>query len=310
MSTTKAASIVRVTETQAPSRPLPADVASDPSAEATRPTPRVTVIKPALRWPHLDFVELWHFREVLLSLTWRDIAVRYKQTAIGIAWAVLQPVLTFVIFTLIFGKIGGFQSKGLQYQVFVYSALLPWTYFASSVSASSASIVGNKALVTKVYFPRILLPLASVCVPFADFVFASTVMVGLIFWYQAWPNAAIVLAPFFLGMAAVTALGVGLFFSALGSRYRDIPYVIPLLTGAWMWLSGVAFSLGQLPNYAQWVLALNPMTAVINGFQWGVVSAPRPEPGKTLISIASMLVMFVVGLWFFRRTEPQFADTM
>ena len=301
---------MRVTETQAPSRPLPADVASDPSSEAARAEPRITVIKPALRWPHLDFVELWHFREVLLSLAWRDIAVRYKQTAIGVTWAVLQPVLTFVIFTLIFGKIGGFQSKGLQYQVFVYSALLPWTYFASSVSGSSASIVANKALVTKVYFPRILLPLASVCVPIADFAFASIVMVGLIFWYQAWPNAAIVLAPLFLLMAAVTALGVGLFFSALGSRYRDIPYVIPLLTGTWMWLSGVAFSLSQLPNYAQWVLALNPMTAVINGFQWGVVSAPRPDPGKTLISIASMLVMFVVGLWFFRRTEPQFADTM
>ena len=309
MSTTKAASIVRVTETQAPSRPLPTDIASEPS-EDTRATPRVTVIKPALRWPHLDFVELWHFREVLLTLAWRDIAVRYKQTSIGVAWAVLQPVLTFVIFTLIFGKIGGFQSKGLQYQVFVYSALLPWTYFASSVSGSSASVVGNKALVTKVYFPRILLPLAGVCVPIADFVFASTVMVGLIFWYQAWPNAAIVLAPFFLLMAAVTALGVGLFFSALGSRYRDIPYVIPLLTGTWMWLSGVAFSLGQLPTYAQWVLALNPMTAVINGFQWGVVSAPRPDPGKTLISIASMLIMFVVGLWYFRRTEPKFADTM
>jgi homopolymeric O-antigen transport system permease protein len=309
MPTTKAASIVRVTETQAPSRPLPADVVSETS-EDTPAAPRVTVIKPALRWPHLDFVELWHFREVLLTLAWRDIAVRYKQTAIGVAWAVLQPVLTFVIFTLIFGKIGGFQSKGLQYQVFVYSALLPWTYFASSVSGSSASVVGNKALVTKVYFPRILLPLAGVCVPIADFVFASTVMVALIFWYQAWPNAAIVLAPFFLLMAAVTALGVGLFFSALGSRYRDIPYVIPLLTGTWMWLSGVAFSLGQLPNYAQWVLALNPMTAVINGFQWGVVSAPRPDPGKTLISIASMLIMFVVGLWYFRRTEPKFADTM
>ena len=309
MSATKAASIVRVTETEAPTRASAAEALPELTSETTRAS-RLTVIRPALRWPHLDLVELWHYRELLLTLTWRDVAVRYKQTSIGVAWAVLQPLLTMIVFTVIFGYVGGFQSKGLQYQVFSYSALLPWTYFASSVSNSSASIVANKPLVTKVYFPRVLLPLAGVSVPIVDFLFASIVLVGLIVRYQAWPNAAIVLAPLFLLMALVTALGVGLFFSALGSRYRDVPYVIPFLTGVWMYVSGVVLPISQFPTYAQWVLALNPMTAVINGFQWGVVSAPPPELGKTLISIGAMFVIFVAGLWFFRRTEPRFADTM
>jgi lipopolysaccharide transport system permease protein len=298
-----------VTQTQAPLGQRTGAAISEPVLGPAR-TPRTTVIRPAPRWPHLDLVELWHYRELLLTLVWRDIAVRYKQTSIGIAWAILQPLLTMVLFTLIFGYVGGFQSKGLQYQVFSYSALLPWTYFASALTISSGSIVSNKPLVTKVYFPRVILPLAGVAVPVVDFLVASIVLVGLIVRYKAWPSAAIVLAPFFLAMALVTALGVGLFFSALGSRYRDVPYVIPFLTQSWMFVSGVVFSIGQLPTYAQWVLALNPMTAVINGFQWGVVSAPPPELGKTLISVGAMALMFVVGLWFFRRTEPRFADTL
>lgn len=303
------ASIVRVTETQAPLRPSSAEAAA-PVLPETVPGLRETVIKPAPRWPHLDFVELWHFREVLWTLTWRDIVVRYKQTSIGVAWAILQPLLSMVVFTLVFGYLGGAQSKGLDYRVFVLTGLLPWTYFSSAVTTSSASIVSNKALVTKVYFPRVLVPIAGVCVPIADFVFSLIVLVPLVVWYQEWPNAAVVLAPFFLLMALVTALGIGLFFAALGSRYRDIPYVIPFLISTLMFVSGVVIPISQFPAYAQWVLALNPMTAAINGFQWGVVSAPPPELGKTLVSIVSMLVMFVVGLWFFRRTEPRFADTM
>jgi lipopolysaccharide transport system permease protein len=307
--TYETASIVRVTETQAPARARSAEPVAEPQLETAR-EPRVTVIRPAPRWPHLDLVELWHYRELLLTLTWRDIAVRYKQTAIGVSWAILQPLLTMVVFTLIFGYVGGFQSKGLHYQVFVYSALLPWTYFASAVATSSGSLISNKPLVTKVYFPRVLLPLAGVSVPIVDFFVASFVLVGLMVWYDAWPSVGLVLAPFFLLMALVTALSVGLFFSALGSRYRDVPYVIPFLTQIWMFVSGVVFSISQLPAYAQWVLALNPMTAVINGFQWGVVGAPAPELAKSLISVGAMLVMFVIGLSFFRRTEPRFADTI
>jgi lipopolysaccharide transport system permease protein len=298
-----------VTQTQAQLDERAGAATSEPELESAR-TPRTIVIRPAPRWPHLDLVELWHYREVLLTLTWRDVAVRYKQTSIGVAWAILQPLLTMIVFALIFGRVGGIQSKGLDYRVFVLTGLLPWTYFASAVTSSSASIVSNKALVTKVYFPRVLVPIAGVCVPVVDFLFASTVLVPFIVWYHEWPNAALALAPFFLLIAFVTALGVGLFFSALASRYRDIPYVIPFLTSTWMFLSGVVVPLTQFPEYARWVLALNPMTAAINGFQWGVVSAPAPELGKTLVSVGSMAVMFLVGLWVFRRTEPRFADTL
>jgi len=284
-----------------------------PVAERSQPAPRVdrvTVIKPAPRWPHLDLPELWHYRELLGTLVWRDVAVRYKQTSIGVLWAILQPLLTMVVFTLVFGYVGGFASKGLQYQVFSYSALLPWFYFASSVTQSSSSLTNNKGLVTKVYFPRVLLPLASVTVPIVDFLVASLVLVALIVRYQAWPSPAIILAPAFLLLALVTALGVGLFFAAVSVRYRDVPYAIPFLLQSWMFVSGVVLPISKFPEYAQWLLALNPMTAVINGFQWGVVSAPAPDPGKTLISIGAAAVFLVVGLWYFRRSEPRFADTI
>jgi homopolymeric O-antigen transport system permease protein len=284
-----------------------------PVAERSQPAPRVdrvTVIKQAPRWPHLDLPELWHYRELLGTLVWRDVAVRYKQTSIGVLWAILQPLLTMVVFTLVFGYVGGFASKGLQYQVFSYSALLPWFYFASSVTQSSSSLTNNKGLVTKVYFPRVLLPLASVTVPIVDFLVASVVLVALIVKYQAWPSPAIVLAPAFLFLALVTALGVGLFFAAVSVRYRDVPYAIPFLLQSWMFVSGVVLPISKFPPYAQWLLALNPMTAVINGFQWGVVSAPAPDPGKTLISIGAAAVFLVVGLWYFRRSEPRFADTI
>ncbi len=285
-------------------------------ADSAAPAPvpekavRTTVIRPAPRWPHLDIPELWHYREVLWRLVWRDVAVRYKQTAFGIAWAVLQPLVTMVVFTVIFGKFGNFSSQGVQYQIFVYSALLPWIYFASSASTSSGSLVGNKPLVTKVYFPRVLLPLAGVVVPVVDFFFALIVLAGLWVWFQTWPTAAIVFAPAFLFMALITALGVGLFLSAVNVRYRDVAYVVPFLMQTWMFVSGVFYAFSSLPEYAQWILSVNPMTAVISGFQWGIVGTPPPELGKTLVSIASMAVIFVVGLSYFRRSEPKFADTI
>jgi lipopolysaccharide transport system permease protein len=306
--TTGAGTIGRVTETDAPIRERTL-VQAAPSAELER-THRVSVIRPASRWPHLDVVELWQYRELLLRLAWRDISVRYKQTSLGVFWAILQPLLTMVVFTLIFGKFGQFSSKGLQYQIFVYSALLPWIYFASATAISSTSLVANKGLVTKVYFPRVVLPLAAVIVPLVDFVLAFVVLMGLWFWYETWPSAALVLAPLFLAMALVTALGVGLFLSAVNVRYRDVPYAIPFLMQMWMFLSGVFYAFDSLPEYAQWILALNPMTGVINGFQWGAVGTERPNPGQTLVSVASMLVIFLLGLSYFRRSEPKFADTI
>lgn len=271
---------------------------------------RVTVIKPAPRWPHLDVSELWHFRELLARLVWRDVAVRYKQTSIGIAWAVLQPFLLMVVFTFIFGRFANFPSKGLPYTIFTFSALLPWTYFASSIALSSASLVSNRGLVTKVYFPRVLLPLASVLVPFADFFPALLVLVAMMAYYSIWPGIAILLMPLFLLMALFAALGVGLFLSALNVRYRDVPYVVPFLLQVWFYLSGVIYAINALPGHWQWVLAVNPMTAVISGFQWGVLGITYPVLGTTIVSVAATALFFIVGLWFFRRSEPRFADTI
>jgi lipopolysaccharide transport system permease protein len=284
-----------------------------PEAERSQQVPRVeriTVIKPAPRWPHLDLRELWHFRELLARLTWRDVAVRYKQTSIGVAWAILQPFLTMVVFTLVFGKFGNFSSNNLPYPIFTYSALLPWTYFATSVALSSGSLVSNRGLVTKVYFPRVLLPLAGVIVPIVDFMLALVVLFGMMVWFQVWPSFAIVLSPLFLFMAFVSALGVALFLSAVNVRYRDVPYAIPFLMQSWMFVSGVVFAINSLPEKWQWVLALNPMTAVISGFQWGFLGTAAPDLGKTLVSVAATVVFFVVGLGYFRRSEPRFADTI
>jgi lipopolysaccharide transport system permease protein len=287
--------------------------APTPAAElpqSTQRDERLTVIKPAPRWPHLDFRELWYYRELLARLAWRDIAVRYKQTSIGVAWAILQPFLTMVVFTFVFGRFANFPSKGVPYPIFTYSALLPWTYFASSVALASASLVSNRGLVTKVYFPRVLLPLAGVTVPIVDFMLALTVLFGMLVWFSIWPSVAILLAPLFLAMAFAAALGVALLLSAVNVRYRDVPYAIPFLMQIWLYLSGVVYAISALPERWQWVLALNPMTAVISGFQWGVLGTAPPGLGKTLVSVAATAVFLVVGLWYFRRSEPRFADSI
>jgi lipopolysaccharide transport system permease protein len=270
----------------------------------------VTVIRPAPRWPHLDFRELWNYRELAIRLAWRDIAVRYKQTSIGVAWAILQPFLTMVVFTFVFGRFASFPSNNLPYPIFTYSALLPWTFFATAVALASAGLVSNRGLVTKVYFPRVLLPLALVTVPILDFLLAFVVLVGMMAWFDVWPSVAIVLAPLFLLMAFIAALGVGLFLSAVNVRYRDVPYAIPFLLQIWLYLSGVVYAISALPERWQWVLALNPMTAVISGFQWGVLGTEAPEFGKTLVSVAATAVFILAGLWYFRRSEPRFADTI
>ena len=284
-------------------------LAAEPS-QPTQRVDRVTVIKPAPRWPHLDVRELWQYRELLGRLAWRDVAVRYKQTSIGVAWAILQPFLTMVVFTFVFGRFANFPSNGVPYPIFTYSALLPWTYFASAVALASTSLVSNRGLVTKVYFPRILLPLAGVTVPIVDFLLASVVLVAMMAWYDVWPSLAIVFAPVFLVMAYVAALGVALFLSAVNVRYRDVPYAIPFLLQIWLFLSGVVYAIDALPQRWQWLLALNPMTAVISGFQWGILGAGAPHLGTTLVSIAATVVFIVVGLWYFRRSEPRFADTI
>jgi lipopolysaccharide transport system permease protein len=271
---------------------------------------RLTVIQPASRLPKLDFQELWQYRELALTFVWRDLKVRYKQTAIGVAWALLQPFVTMVVLTLIFGKFAKFPSQNLPYPVFLYSAQLPWTYFSSAFVAAAASVSLNTTLVTKIYFPRVLLPLAAITVPFVDFVLASSILVGMMVWYHVGVGPEVVLAPLFILMAAVTALGAGFLFAVANVRYRDVPYVIPFLVQIWFYCSGVIYPIEALKEKWQWILSLNPMTGVITGFRWALVGTPPPHAGQFALSVAMAGLLFLVGLTVFRGFEPRFADTI
>ena len=271
---------------------------------------RLTVIRPPSRIPKLDFQELWHYRELAMTLVWRDLKVRYKQTAIGVAWALLQPFVTMVVLTLVFGKFAKFPSQDLPYPIFLFSAQLPWTYFSSAFTASSASVNTNAPLVTKIYFPRVLLPLAAITVPAVDFVLASSILAGMMVYYHVAVGAEIFLTPLFLLLAAVSALGAGLLFSVANVRFRDVPYVIPFLVQIWFYCSAVIFPLDSVPAKWQWILSLNPMTGVITAFRWAVVGTPPPQAGQFALSVTMAGLLFLAGLTVFRGYEPRFADTI
>jgi lipopolysaccharide transport system permease protein len=272
---------------------------------------RVTVIRPAPRLPRLDVPELWHFRELLGTLVWRDIVVRYKQTFLGIAWAILVPAFTALVYIVVFGKFADFPDGGMHYAVLVVGGVLPMQYFVSSLTGSSMSLANNLPLVTKVYFPRVLLPLAAVVVPMVDLVVGLPVLVAVMWIYESFPQGwEVVLAPAFLALALVTALGAGFFLSALNVRYRDVRYVIPVLLPVLPLVSGVIYEVQELPTKWQWVLAFNPMTTVISGWRWAVVDAPSPDLAQSAVGVAVALAMFLVGLTIFRSTEPKFADTI
>jgi lipopolysaccharide transport system permease protein len=272
---------------------------------------RVTVIQPASRLPRLEVSDLWHYRDLLWTLVWRDIVVRYKQTFLGVAWAILVPVFTAAVYVVVFGKFANFPSGGTPYPSLVIAGVLPMQYFASALTLSSMSLLSNLQLVTKVYFPRTLLPLSSVFIPFLDFLIGLPVLVFLMWYYDTWPSGpAFVAAPFFMGLAVLTALGCGLFLSAVNVRFRDVRYVIPVILQVLPLLSGVMFAVSEIPTKWQWILALNPMTAVISGWRWAVLDAPEPDWGQVSLGVSVAMAFFVVGLAVFRSAEPRFADTI
>jgi lipopolysaccharide transport system permease protein len=271
---------------------------------------RVTVIRPATRLPKLDVRELWRYRELAGTFVWRDIKIRYKQTFIGVAWAVLQPLITTVIFTLIFGRYANFPSDNLPYPLFVLAGVLPWTYFQSSLNGASASIAGNRMLITKVYFPRVLLPLGSIATPLVDFLIALPVLAAMIVWFHIPVGFEALLFPFFVLVAAIAALGAGLAFTVAAVRYRDVPYAIPFVIQIWMFLSPVFYTVNGLQARYQWALSLNPMTGVISGIRWSLLGATAPSVHVVAIGTVSALVMLTAGLAFFRNAEPRFADTI
>ncbi len=309
-STHPLASIAGVTNAGTPVQEVAATPSVEPEVE-NRPAARTSVIRPPRRVPHLDIPELWHYRELLGTFVWRDITVRYKQTFLGIAWALLVPVFTATVYVVIFGKFANFPSGGIPYAVLVLAGLLPMQYFTSSVTSSSTSLVANVNLVTKVYFPRVLLPLAAVIVPIVDFLLGLVVLVVLMAIYDTWPDGPQFLtAPFFLAIAFVTALGAGLLLSAVNVRYRDVPYAIPVFLQVLPLLSGVPYSVSEIPVKWQWILAFNPMTSVISGWRWAMLDGPAPVAGQVAVGVGVALVLFASGLVYFRSSEPRFADTI
>lgn len=272
----------------------------------------VIVIEPSRGWVSLQLRDLWEYRELLYFLVWRDVKVRYKQTALGIAWIVLQPVVSMVIFSVLFGGLLKVPSGGVPYPIFAYAALLPWNYFAASLSRSSTSVVGSAHLITKVYFPRLVIPISGVLSGLVDFGVAFGVLIGLMAYYRVSPTPATALLPAFLLLAMLTALGFGLWLSALNVRFRDVNYLIPFLVQIWMYLTPVVYGSTLIPERFRFLLGLNPMTGVVEGFRWALLGnrlADAQAPGVLfVISIAITLLVLVSGAIFFRRTEDTFAD--
>jgi lipopolysaccharide transport system permease protein len=287
--------------------PILANPTAAPSREDA-PVP-FTRIRPPSRWIELNLHELWQYRDLLYTLVWRDIKVRYKQTAIGAAWAVLQPFLTMVVFTIIFGNLGKLPSDGIPYPLFTFVALLPWQLFSRAINDSGNSLVANQQLITKVYFPRLVIPLASLLSGLVDFAISFLILIGLMLYYGFVPTPAALTLPLFILLALVTALAVGLWLSALNVQYHDVRYTLPFLTQFWMFLTPIAYSSSLVPEKWRLLYSLNPMTGVIEGFRWALLGKEGVGP-LILVSTLMVLVLLIGGLLYFRRMEDNFADVI
>ncbi|HWQ03305.1 MAG TPA: ABC transporter permease, partial [Candidatus Nitrosotenuis sp.] len=255
-----------------------------------------TVIAPPRGLFHLDWAEIWAHRELLYFFVWRDLKVRYKQTLIGAAWAVLQPVATMAVFTLFFGRLAKMPSYGLPYPLFFFAALLPWTYFSTALNSATSVMIENQRVITKVYFPRVLLPLSSVVAGLVDFGISFVLLIAIMFYYGVLPGMNALLAPLFLLLAVATALGAGLWLSALNAIYRDVRYAIPFLIQFWMFGSPVIYPSAMVPAKWQWLYGLNPMSGVIEGFRWSLTGAGQPPGPMLAVSVLAVLVMLFSGL--------------
>lgn len=278
----------------------------DPAAPSGPSRP--VVLEPGSRWRALDLQELWRYRELLYFLVWRDVKVRYKQTALGAAWALLQPLLAMVIFSIVFGRLAGVPSDGVPYPIFAYAALLPWQLFAFSLTESSNSLVGNKNLLTKVYFPRLVIPLASLGVGLVDFSIAFLVLIGMLVYFKVQVTLALLWVPAFVALAVLCALAMGIWFSALNVRYRDVRYVIPFLTQFWLFATPVAYPASLVPDGWRLLYGLNPMVGVVEGFRWAVLGTSASLGPEVWVSVLVVVALLTSGLYYFRRMERTFAD--
>lgn len=280
------------------------------TVEKIKNEPPITIIEPKKGWVPIDFRELWQYRELLFFLTWRDILIRYKQTAIGVLWAVIQPVLTMAIFSVVFGKFGKLPSEGVPYPVFSFTALLPWNLFASALTRATISVVGSSNMVKKIYFPRMLIPISSTLSPLVDFAISMVVLFGLMAYYRVSFGWGLLLLPLLVIITLFVALGVGFWLSAMNVKYRDVGHAIPFVVQAWMYASPVAYSLTLIPAKWQPLYALNPMVGVINGFRWAILGTGLLPRNTILLSLAVGLVILVSGAFYFRRMEKTFSDVV
>lgn len=267
------------------------------------------VIRPSRGWVPINLKDLWAYRELLYFLTWREIKVRYKQTILGFAWAIIQPLFMMIVFTLFFGTLAKVPSEGIPYPLFNYAALLPWILFAEGISRSSNSLVGSVNLVQKVYFPRLIMPFSGILSPIVDFAIAFVILIGMMFYFSYAPTIYILWLPAFILLALMTALGVGLWLSAVNVKYRDVRYVIPFLIQLWLFASPVVYSSNLLPERFQIIYGINPMSGVIEGFRWALLGT---EPPNALIgvSVGIVVVILISGAYYFRRSEKTFADVI
>lgn len=268
-----------------------------------------THIEPTRNWLSFRVKELWLYRELLFFLTWRDIKIRYKQTMLGFTWAILQPVMTMIVFSLFFGKLAKMPSEGIPYPIFNFTALLPWQFFEQSITISANSLVTNANMVTKVYFPRLFVPISSVFSGLVDFAVAFLVLIAMMIFYKITPTIGVLLLPFFLLLAFITAMGVSLWVSALNVKYRDVRYIVPFLARFWFFATPIAYSSTLLEEPWLTLYGLNPMVGVVEGFRWALLGTKPPESMIFLSAVVALLMM-ISGLLYFNRTERTFADVI
>jgi len=275
------------------------------------PTQRVTVIRPTRGWKAVNWRELWAYRELLYFLVWRDIKVRYKQTVLGVLWVIIQPLLMALIFTFVFGRLAGITIPGIPFLLFAFASLLPWNLFTKGLAEGSTSLVSNERLVTKVYFPRLLLPAAAVVAGLVDFTIGLGVLAALIVYFGIVPSLAFVAFPAFVLATVIAAIGIAFLLSAIDARYRDVRYTLPFLTMFLLFATPIFYPLSFVPDSWRWVYALNPMVGVVEGFRWSLFGSSYATDGGVIgISLAVVAILFLSGVFYFKRTESRIADTV
>lgn len=271
---------------------------------------KMTLIQPTRGWMGINFPELWRYRELFYFLVWRDIKVRYKQSILGVGWAIIQPVLTVAIFTVFFGNWAGIPTDDIPQPIFYFSAILPWQLLQSGVSKAGASLVASRNLVTKVYFPRLVVPMAPIIAALLDFGIAFLILIVMMVFYGIAPTTALLALPFFLLLTIITATGVGFWLAGLNVNYRDIGHIIPFLMQIWFFVSPIVYSTSIVPEEIGPIYQLNPMTGVIQGFRWAITGTGQPSSETLIASVAIGLVLLVSGIYYFRRMERTFADVV